>query len=79
MRAEEVTKILGPPTFTGIIESSKIPSGWDRAWKTDYKEMLKKYDRFLFYNYHTGIVNIDVCFDLNEKRVVYLSIFFSTE
>jgi hypothetical protein len=79
MRVEEVTKILGTPTFRGIIESSKIPQGWDEAWRTSYEEMLKKHDRLIYYNYKRGVVHINVCFDLKEQRTIYVSRFYSTE
>lgn len=79
MRVEEVTKILGKPMLKGIIESSKIPAGWDQAWRTGYEEMLKKHDRLIFYIYKRGVVHINVCFDLKEQRVIYVSRFYSTE
>ena len=78
MGIEEVTKILGPPGITAIIESSKIPLGWDAAWKASYEEMLENHDRLLFYNYNKGNVHIDVCFDLENHRVIYVSRFYST-
>jgi hypothetical protein len=91
MRAEEVIDIMGKPNYEGFIDSSKIPAGWDLVWAADYEEVRKKYDKLLFYNYHVkqfkfpsfeekvGTVQIDICFDSIEQRVVYVSRFYAAE
>ena len=91
MRAEQVIKVLGEPNYRGLIESSKMPKGWDSSWQKDYDNMRAKYDKLLFYNYHIeryqfiffrkipGLVQIDVCFDPAEERVVYVSRFLAME
>jgi|GEM_PF-2287281 len=79
MGVDEVTKILGAPRYKGIIESSKIYAGWDLAWRTGYEEMLKKHDTLIYYTYKRGVVHVNVCFDLKERRVIYVSRVYSSE
>jgi len=91
MRADEVIEIMGKPSFIGVIDSSKLPIGWDLAWRTSFEELRKKYDKLLFYNYHMitysfpffrkkpGGLHINVCFDIGEQRVVYVSRFHAME
>ncbi len=78
MRIGEVVELLGSPEYAAITESSKIYEGWDRAWTPHYDEMSKNHDRVLYYSYSKGVVHINVCFDLREQRVVYVSMFFGT-
>ncbi len=78
MRIAEVINILGSPKYAAIIELSKVPRGWDQTWNSSYEEVLKKHSKVLFYVYSKGVSYINVCFDLEEQRVIHVAVFFSS-
>jgi hypothetical protein len=91
MRMDDIIEILGKPKYEGLIDSSELREGWDSAFRANYEEVRKKYDKLLFYNYHTrrykipsfhernGGVNINVYFDAVDRKVVYVSRFIAVE
>jgi hypothetical protein len=91
MRTDEVIDIMGKPKYIGLIDSSQIPTGVDPAWTADLEGVTRRYVKLLFYNYYIkqykfptfkerlGTVQIDICFDPVEQKVVYVSRFYAMD